>query len=270
MAREWSLYGLLLLILLLIFGIVQMPASWLQFWIPKLSPMVANHSPSLSKQSKEGGTKPLSPIRFIGLQGTVFSGRAHAIIIQEHQFGPLNWQWQPTQLLFGRLAFETQLQQRGLAASGKLAITLTENALLITNLSLDADAASINPALEGKVYGRIESLEWTQQATQIHGRLIWSQAASPLAPEVSGGDIIISANGGDRLNIATNPDSSADLSLQGESSLNQGQLHYQLKLTSLTPRGREAISPLRILGNLGLRVSGIGRFGHLRGAGGVS
>lgn len=227
MTREWTLYGLLLVLLLLLFGLAQMPVRQLLAWFP-----------------------PAPGIALAYPKGNLANGSIDSLRFDSHSIGPVHWQWSMAELLIGRFAFDLQLQQADLQASGRLTTNPGGDRLTLSGIDLDASAAGIEPSLGGRLYGHIASLYWSADGFQAKGRLVWSGASSRLLGDISGGDIVLSANGNQRLELATAADSGADLLLSGEISLSPNRLSYRLQVSPSTPAGREAMPLLHTMGKL--------------------
>jgi hypothetical protein len=214
------------------------------------------HMPATQLVARMGDTGPL---RLVGQHGTLWSGGARSIRLNDVTAGPLDWRWQPWRLLLGRIALELDSRHALLNFNGRLELPLTGGRAELLEASADADPMLTGLPLGGRLAATIASLTWSGETPQLDAGLVWRQASSALLPGVGLGEIEVVADGA-AARVETRAGAPADVRLTGAVDLRADALHYRLDAAGLTRPGRESLQRLRGTGKPladgGLRFEG--------------
>lgn len=82
-----------------------------------------------------------------GVEGTIWRGRAEALLLHERDVGRLAWQAQPSRLLALQPAWDLELRPPGGHASGRVAFSIFGRRQTVSDLEASLDLATLPPAI---------------------------------------------------------------------------------------------------------------------------
>lgn len=230
--------------------VITLPATHLNGWFGAHLPQLKLHTPG----------------------GTLWSGNAASVRIDNTTLENVEWCYAPTALLSGRIGFNTQIESRIVKGEGLLSIDAEQLVGIdgltaissLAQLPLPPMAAAVKPT--GKLELRLTQARLAgKQIKSLTGELIWRDASFSLAQPVALGDlkatfatneqglqIDISDLGGDlQTNLKITIDAKMNYRLNGNLNLrNQQRLDLQQLLSMLGARGNSNRAAINLSGRL--------------------
>lgn len=169
------------------------------------------------------------PVTLHGLTGTLWSGQVGQLEVDGVNQGLLRWQWQPAQLLRGRIGLELLWQPRNGKVDAQLQAGLGSLVLRDIRGTLDAASmAAINNApfvLGGSWLLDVPelALENFDSVAAANGRLVWQDAAGGLPQAMPFGHLTAALSDADGWLLLQLQDQGGPLGLRGDARWRPGQ-----------------------------------------------
>lgn len=194
-----------------------------------------------------------------GLEGSVWSGEAATLSVNEAPVGRAEWDLSPWSMLLGRIGAHWRVQPQGGYLSGDL--TATAGQLRLTDMEGRLPAAQVMgyaPALpvqiEGEISTRMERLVLSGTAIgEASGTLVWHDAAVTSPMEMPLGDLRVELSTAADGNIVGDVgDAGGPLEVAGEVVLSpEGTYRLELNLGTRSGASQELEQALGMLGRPG-------------------
>lgn len=169
------------------------------------------------------------PVTLQGLSGTLWSGQVEQLMVEGVNQGRLAWDWQPSQLLRGRIGLELVWQPRNGRVNAELQAGLGALSLRNINGSLDASSMAIIHnapfALGGSWLLDVPELklEDFERVVTADGRLVWQDAAGGLPQAIPFGHLSAALSHADGWLVLDLQDQDGPLGLRGDARWRPGQ-----------------------------------------------
>lgn len=169
------------------------------------------------------------PVTLHGLTGTLWSGHVGQLMVEGVDQGQLSWNWQPSQLLRGRIGLNLTWQPRNGRVNAELQAGLSRLGLRNINGNLDASSMAIIHnapfALGGSWLLDVPELELEgfEGVAAANGRLVWQDAAGGLPQAIPLGHLSAALSDADGWLVLDLQDQDGPLGLRGDARWRPGQ-----------------------------------------------
>ncbi len=170
-----------------------------------------------------------APVTLHGLTGTLWSGQVGQLWVEGVNQGQLGWDWQPAQILRGRIGLDLVWQPRNGRVNAELQAGL--GSLRLRNISGQLDASSMAVihnapfALGGSWLLDVPelALDNFDSVAAASGRLVWQDAAGGLPQALPFGHLTAALSDADGWLVLNLQDQDGPLGLRGDARWRPGQ-----------------------------------------------
>jgi len=138
------------------------------------------------------------PVKFYGVQGSIWNGQADSLLAQNHRIDQLKWSLNPAALLLASISADIQASIKEQNIIGHISVNMNGDIeakdLRATLSAKDVQQLAAMPfgELDGKFVLNIESLSWPGNGIpDTTGTIKWHQAKLTLVEAVDLGQVII-------------------------------------------------------------------------------